>query len=167
MFKHYIQQFINKFFGTDRKLCRDLWQSSWVKAKNERRCLVIPLLEKNELIDNRLYTIYYKNPNSSMRMKEDEAYWNAESGCFAFATLSRYNILKYEDIYGCMEYNQNTSGTIFQYDPTKVNALDLKVLNDICFNIGDDSTQVEVDDIWDNLIKYFDERGIYPLNSED
>ena len=133
---------------------------------SKQRCFVFPILPKESLIDGRYYDTFRfvkkRMGLSSYSWEYDieisDAVWNKEKDCFI--TFSR--VIDYDDFRPVKLHYQKDMDIdydILSYNPCTVNELDLEELKKITFEVGDDTT-IESDDIWNNLIDYFDKRGL-------
>lgn len=130
---------------------------------NKSHCFVIPILDKSELVDGKNYeTFDFKMRYHSIGHKRSKydiktACWCEEKQCFLF-----YNHIEtYEEFKPLREsFNLDTpiEYDILEYNPCDINELDIQEIKNITFN-ADDNTQS--DDIWENLIKYFEDRGLF------
>lgn len=122
-----------------------------------KRFLVTPLLEKDELKEDTFYDILVNDSILGKRWRIVK--WSKKFDCFQ----QQSSLWKYEDTLAVKESADEKNCNIYSYDLDKINALDLKEISEICFCADD---QTENEDIWEKLIEYFDKRGIYPEESE-
>lgn len=151
-------------------LTKEYWQdkmTQWHYESLRHKCLVIKLLEKRQLIHLRRYDV--------MTCQGDikRCRWNKDTELFD----DDYSFYKYEEVavlpvkghldtrfVGSNKHDQErrenflSNITITQYNPSEVNTLDIKEIQEICFTCADDNTQD--DDIHEKLIEYFDKRGL-------
>lgn len=123
-----------------------------------QHCLVVPIISnKKDLKDGQEYRVQYKS--KYLGLMWFCVLWNKNGNYFANIHRPKEIFCNFDEAKIIVSKNDFDNGLVFQYNPTKINELDLKELNDICF-IEDENISSE--EVWEKLIKYFDERGIYP-----
>lgn len=128
------------------------WIKNFFKTKQDTsQCVIWHVVPKDELIDYKDYRCYVYD-KLAHRKVTCVARWSAERNLFIEDSFHSYT---YEEAHPT---NFRDSYEVLNYNPNKINALDLKPLSDICFQLSDENTQS--DEIWDKLITYFEERGI-------
>lgn len=142
-----------------------------IKYKNKNhiskeQCFVFPIMPKSQLVDGEKYETFdfshqnaWKTDSWHTEYKTKTSQWNAEKDCFLTHDL-KIKTLTYEEfkpLRPLYTTNEEINYDICSYNPCDVNALDLEELKKITFDLNDDNT--ESDEVWENLIKYFEERG--------
>lgn len=139
------------------------------KMKNhisKQSCFVFPILPKEKLIDGRYYDTFrfvkkrigLSSDTWEYNIEIIDAVWNKEKDCFInFSKIINYDDFKPIKLH--YQKDMDIDYRILSYNPCTVNELDLEELKNITYNVGDD-TSVESDDIWNQLIDYFDKRGL-------
>ena len=139
------------------------------KKKNHIRkeqCFVFPIMPKSQLVDGEKYETFdfshqyaWKSKMWHTEYKTKIAQWSAEKDCFLTYDLKiqtlTYN--EFKPIRQAYQRKEEINYGICSYNPCDVNALDLEELKKITFDLNDDNT--ESDEVWENLINYFEERG--------
>lgn len=125
-------------------------------------CFVFPIMDKSELIDGKSYESFdFRKEHwyrDDYRYKFDTKHgtWNSEKDCFiVYSHLESYE--EFKPLRYDYELNKPINHDILEYNPCDINALDLQEIRNITFT-ADDNTQD--DDIWERLIKYFEDRGL-------
>ena len=139
------------------------------KKKNhisKEQCFVFPIIPKSQLEDGQMYETFdfsheydYRPENWYTEYKTKSAQWSAEKDCFLTHDF-KMPILTYEEFKPLRPsyiVNEEINYGICSYNPCDINALDLEELKKITFDLNDDNT--ESDEVWENLINYFEDRG--------
>lgn len=141
------------------------------KKKNhitKEYCFVFPIMPKSLLIDGEYYeTFDFKHKWNGFR-KENwyteyttiKAEWSSEKNCFVDRNNIKVKFLTYEEFKPLRRSYQRKNEIdygICSYNPCDINALDIEEIRKITFDLNDDNT--ESDEVWEKLIKYFEERG--------
>lgn len=139
------------------------------KKKNhisKEQCFVFPIMPKSQLEDGKKYETFdfsheyaWRTENWHTEYKTKIAQWSAEKDCFLTHDF-KIQTLTYEEfkpLRPSYTVNEEINYGICSYNPCDINALDLEELKKITFDLNDDNT--ESDEVWEKLIKYFEERG--------
>ncbi|MCM1260626.1 MAG: hypothetical protein NC222_06715 [Staphylococcus sp.] len=129
-----------------------------IKTINEKqKCYCIPVISnKEDLIDGEKYSILIK-----MKLGKNIYYyieiniWDKKFDCFKSDISSQ--LYKFEDVI-VFNYQYHKNAFILDYNPSKLNVLDIQNLYEICVTTCNENTQS--DEIWEKLLSYFDKRGI-------
>lgn len=125
----------------------------------KEQCFVFRIIPKEELIDGTIYEtfVFKKDKVGTWSIDTRSEVWSSEKDCFIgwgkFYSYEEFKPIKRKEFSATEEYSYTT----LSYNPCDVNALDLEELKKITFDLNDDNT--ESDDVWERLIKYFEERG--------
>ena len=139
------------------------------KKKNhigKEHCFVFPIMPKSQLEDGKRYETFdfshkyaWKTEDWYTEYKIKTAQWSAEKDCFLTHDF-KIQTLTYEEfkpLRPSYTENEEINYGICSYNPCDINALDIEEIRKITFDLNDDNT--ESDEIWENLITYFEERG--------
>lgn len=140
----------------------------WLKEKyteyklnnhiTKEQCFVFPILSKSCLEDGEKYETFDFSERNNMKI----AQWCAKKDCFIPLFSFDISTMSYDEFKPLRKAYSNKSKIIYEvcsYNPCEVNQLDLEELKKITFDLNDDNT--ESDEVWEKLIKYFEDRGIY------
>ena len=135
---------------------------------NKEICFVIPTMPKSLLIDHEYYETFdfshqwagFRTESWWAEFKTKKAEWSVEKDCFVDRNHLKVQFLTYEEfkpIRQAYQRKEEINYGICSYNPCDINALDIEEIRKITFDLNDDNT--ESDEVWEKLIKYFEERG--------
>lgn len=116
----------------------------------QKQCLCLPMVAKEDLVDGKKYLIF-KRYKHLRTVGLWNVKWNKQFDCFQDGP----DLFDYESSI-VLEFAPDSY--VLDYNPCAVNELDLQNLHEIVHKLPDENTQG--DEVWEALLKYFDERGI-------